>query len=90
MDSLRALERWLPLLRHHAERAIGPRNDGIIRLDQALGEADRAARLDRLALHREPLPELRTADEIDGEADRRACLTEAREGMRVERQIGLG
>jgi len=27
---------------------------------------------------------------IDGEADRRACLTEAREGMRVERQIGLG
>ncbi len=27
---------------------------------------------------------------IDGEADRRACLTEVREGMRVERQIGLG
>lgn len=26
---------------------------------------------------------------IDGEADRRACLTEVREGMRVERQIGL-
>jgi D-hydroxyproline dehydrogenase subunit gamma len=27
---------------------------------------------------------------IDGEADRRACLIEVREGMRVERQIGLG
>ena len=26
---------------------------------------------------------------IDGEADRRACLTEVQEGMRVERQIGL-
>ncbi|MFI4986258.1 MAG: (2Fe-2S)-binding protein [Alphaproteobacteria bacterium] len=27
---------------------------------------------------------------IDGEADRRACMTEARPGMRVERQLGLG
>jgi predicted molibdopterin-dependent oxidoreductase YjgC len=27
---------------------------------------------------------------IDGEPDRRACMTEAREGMRVERQKGLG
>jgi predicted molibdopterin-dependent oxidoreductase YjgC len=27
---------------------------------------------------------------IDGEPDRRACMTEIREGMLVERQIGLG
>jgi predicted molibdopterin-dependent oxidoreductase YjgC len=27
---------------------------------------------------------------IDGVADRRACMTEVREGMLVERQIGLG
>jgi ferredoxin len=27
---------------------------------------------------------------IDGEADRRACMTEARRGMWVERQVGLG
>ena len=27
---------------------------------------------------------------IDGEADRRACMTEATQGMRVERQLGLG
>ena len=53
------------LLRHHAERRVGAGDHGVVRLDQALREADRAAGLDHVGLDREPLADLRAADEID-------------------------
>ena len=57
------------LLRHDAERRIGARDDRAVGLYEALRETDRAAGLDHLGLDREPLPDLRAADEIDRHAD---------------------
>ena len=57
-------------LRHHAKRRVGPRDHDVIGLDQALRKADRSAGFDDVALHREPLPDLGGADEIDRKRDR--------------------
>jgi hypothetical protein len=54
-----------------AKRRIGTCDDDVIRLNQAVREADRAASLDDLAFHRKPLPNLRGTYEIDRERNRR-------------------
>ncbi len=69
-DTDAALVRSRLSLRHHAERAVGARDHDVVGLDQALREADRAAGLDHVGLDREPLPDLRRADEIDRKPDR--------------------
>jgi hypothetical protein len=56
---------------HDAKRRIGTRDDDVIRVDQAVREADRAASLDDLAFHGKPLPNLRNTYEIDRKRNRR-------------------
>ena len=49
---------------------VGACDHDVVGLDETLREADRAAGLDHVAFDREPLSDLRGADEIDREADR--------------------
>ena len=66
---LRAPRNHGVLLRHHPERAVGPRDGHTICFHETLREADGAAGLDDIGLDGQLLPDLGAADEIDRHAD---------------------
>src|SRR5262245_1579981 len=56
-------------LPYNAKRRIGSRDDNVIDLDQAMGEAACTARLDDLAFHRKPLADPGCVDETNCKGD---------------------